>query len=229
MLQQQELAIDDEIDQRIDEIVDAAHAQAGAGLLQPLAHRREDVVVVVVEADDVVAAEKNADLPRLQPSLDPARIVHDQECLIVERIELRALVAVEHVLQRQRMQIELLAQHFQHVGARPAGDVDPGPFRRRQMPATLVDRHLEGGLALLFVVLHQREMQRARLAVVAPGQRSRRRTRWRMAFRQTVHGAPLRCSLIVWRFSTCRSAGNRLRGAPALDEFCTAAPSMGNL
>ena len=42
-LDQRELAIDHEIDQRIDEVVDAEGAQSRARHLQPVAHRLEDV------------------------------------------------------------------------------------------------------------------------------------------------------------------------------------------
>ena len=64
-LDQRELAIDHEIDQRIDEVVDAERAQPRSGGLQAIAHRLEDVRLMIVERDHVVLAEEDADLPAL--------------------------------------------------------------------------------------------------------------------------------------------------------------------
>jgi len=62
---QRELAIDYQVDQGIDEIVDAEGAQPGARRLQAIAHRLEDVLLVLVEGDDIVLAEEDADLAQL--------------------------------------------------------------------------------------------------------------------------------------------------------------------
>ena len=76
---------------------------------------------------------------RLQLAVLVGRIVQHDEALALVEVELAPLVGVEHVLERQRMQVEGHAEVAQHVRAGPAGDVDPGVAGRAEMEAALVD------------------------------------------------------------------------------------------
>ncbi len=92
-------------------------------------------------------------------------------------IELGALVAVEHVLERQRMKVEGRAEVAQHVRARPSRHVDPGVLGRAEMEAALVDLDAVQDLALLRRVFDQGEVERFVRHGRAAGQGTRRRSR----------------------------------------------------
>ena len=186
-LDQRELAIDDQIDQGIDEIVDAERPQPRARRLQAVAHRLEDVLLVLVEGDDVVLAEEDADLAQPDLVVFVERIVQHDEALALVEIELAARIGVEHVLERQRMQVEGHAEVAQHLRTRPARHVDPGAAGRAEMEAALVDLHAVQHLAIVLGVLDQGEVERLVGHGRAPGQRARRSPGLGMAMNDSVH------------------------------------------
>ena len=201
-LDQRELAVDHEIDQRIDEIVDAEGAQPGARGLQPVTHRLEDVELVVMEGDNVVLAEEDADLARVQLAFLVGRVVQHDEALALVEVELAPLMGVEHVLERQRMQIECHAEVAQHVRAGMAGDVDPGVAGRAEMEAAFVDLHAVQHLHVVRRVLDQGEVECLVGHGCAPGERAGRRAGLGMAMYEAVHVAKRRCrrqtSCMTW-------------------------------
>src|SRR6185437_4811242 len=82
------------------------------------------------------------------------------EALAVVDVELAALMAVEDVLERQRMQVEGHAEVAQHLRTGMARDVDPGLARRAKMEAALIDLDALQHLATVAGVFDQREVQR---------------------------------------------------------------------
>ena len=128
--------------------------------LQPVAHRLEDVQLVIVKGDHVVLAEEDADLAWMKLAVLVDRIVQHDEALSLVEVELASLMGVEHVLKRQRMQIEGHAEVAQHVRAGPAGDVDPGVAGRAEMEAAFVDLLGMQHLHVFRRVLDQGEVER---------------------------------------------------------------------
>ena len=155
--------------------------------LHPIAHRLEDVLLVVVEGDHVVLAEEDADLAEPDLALLVGRIVQHDEPLALVEVELAARVGVEHVLQRERMQVERHAEVAQHFRARPARHVDPGAARRAEMEAAFVDLDTVQDLALVVGVFDQGEVERLVGHGRAAGQRARRGPRLGVAVKDSVH------------------------------------------
>ena len=187
LLDQWELAVDNEIDQRIDQVVHSKRTQPRTCRLQPVAHRLEDVRLVIVERDHIVLAEEDADLPRMQLTVLVGGIAEHDEALPLVEVELAPLVGVEDVLERQGMQVEGHAEVAQHLRARPPRDVDPGVAGRAEMEAALVDLHALHHLDIVRRVLDQGEVERLVGDRRTAGQGARRGAGLGVAVKKAVH------------------------------------------
>src|SRR5205807_2150721 len=117
------------------------------------------------------------------------------EALPLVEIKLAPLMGMEHVFQRQRMQVEGHAEVAQHIRTRPAGDIDPGVAGRAEVEAALIDLHAMYDLDVIRRVLDQGEVERLVGDRRASRERARRRAGLGMAVEEAVHESSRRSVL----------------------------------
>jgi hypothetical protein len=133
LAQHRERGVDEVVDDPVEQVAGALGEQLVAQLLVG-AHALEQVLErlqrLVGERDQVVGADEDVDLGRVETAdrLVVAREVQDDELVVVVLVDLRALVAREHVLVVERVELEALLEP-RLVGGTGAEDVDPAEAR----------------------------------------------------------------------------------------------------
>ena len=158
------VAVDQRVDQRIGEVVGGHRADQRAAA-DPGAHRVEDVLALLFEADHEVRADDEAHLLELALRVAvEARHPGDHEVVALVRLHLRPLRHVHHVRERERVDPEDLADPPQTGLVAEAVHLDPLHAGRAAHRRELLD---VGHVALDEVsarpVLHHVDLARSRL------------------------------------------------------------------
>src|SRR3954469_8924656 len=133
LAQHRERRVDAVVDDLVEQVAGALGEQrlpqrlVGPAALEQVLERLQ---ALVGDRDQVVGADEHVDLGGVEPAdhLVVAREVENDEQVVVVLVDLRALVAREHVLVVERMEVEVLLQP-RLVGAARALDVDPAEAR----------------------------------------------------------------------------------------------------
>ena len=116
-----QVVVDDEVEDRVQAVGRAERQQFGFAL-DPRAHRRVRQRRAVAHGDQVARAEERIRLAEADVAFDHLRRMHDHEQRIAVGLDLRPLVRVLRVLDREVVQAELLLQLVQQ---RVAGSYMP--------------------------------------------------------------------------------------------------------
>ena len=93
-------------------------------------HRLKNILRPLVHADHVVAAQEKRHRIGAEPIVAAAvHMVEHHELLRLERFELGARLAMQHIFQRQRVQAKSLAQGLELLARGLALQMQPGDFR----------------------------------------------------------------------------------------------------
>jgi hypothetical protein len=122
-----EIVVNHAVENGVAEIPGPRGADPPAALAQTLPHRLQHVTGSLLEAQQEVGADHQADLFRVQPasSQEAQHADHDVEVVPVI-LDLGPLVRVDDVLHDQRVQAEVGAQFLHQIDLVKAVDVDPG-------------------------------------------------------------------------------------------------------
>ena len=124
--QEREVAVDQGVDQRIGQVVDATAAHRALGAPQAFPHGVEAVAWALLEGEHEVPAKQDRELLGNQ-SLGPIRQPQYDEQVIVVALQLRALVGVHDVRDGERMQPVAFAEPADQLDVREPLHVDPDP------------------------------------------------------------------------------------------------------
>src|SRR5688500_1402441 len=131
-------------------------------------YRIEDVARLLLEGQHEVAAEDDAHLLLLDAllRLDPAHHAHDDVRVALVRLDLRPLTRARHILEGERVQLELGAELAQQIHVVHALDVDPDAAFRALAPDLLHRARLD---VLQRVLVEHVEPNRYGRAALRPG------------------------------------------------------------
>ena len=129
--------VDDGVDEGVGQVIGAGGSDAALGGSQSLADGFEDVAGALLEGDDVPRTDDQAELfvdqrVALGVILDHPQDDEDEALVIVQ---LGPLARAQHVLHRQGMQPNVLADRLDHLDVVEAIDVDP-----RHAAAALIEK-----------------------------------------------------------------------------------------
>ena len=136
-----EVAVHDVVEQPVQQVADAELGQVGAGV--PAVHHRADVQpVVLADGDQRLAGDEGGEFTGRQFAGAGVELcsVGGQEQVAAVAVQLRPLALVDRVLDGQRMQAELLAQHIQVVAVGVAQVQPDGDGRVVNVVADVGDR-----------------------------------------------------------------------------------------
>ena len=142
LLEDEEIVVDDRVDDGVGQVVGAEGPDAALAAPDPLADRAEAVPGRLLERDDVVRAEDQAelvgrDVPPVRVALDHPQ---DDEDRVPQVLDLGALGRRHDVLEDERVDLEPGAELLDDGGVLDAVDVDPGHRRRLLEREALLDR-----------------------------------------------------------------------------------------
>ena len=113
-MQQRKIAVDDGIHERIQNVARAAPQQLGL-VLAARAHILKAFLRATAHRQDVVAPDEDVDLADAQLAVDGLDHVQHREQEIAVLLDLRPLMAVPCIFDRQRMQVELGLHQLQRA------------------------------------------------------------------------------------------------------------------
>ncbi len=123
---QGDVAIDDVIEDRVEQVIDAMHQQARR-LLQLLAQRGVRTGRPMANADDVAVADEDGGFAIVDVRLLQVRGTRDDEQLVVINVDLGQLVSLDRILYRQRVQPVAIGEAV-HLVLCWIGNSDPDEF-----------------------------------------------------------------------------------------------------
>ena len=128
------VAVDHRVDQRVGEVVGSLVANRSDSRTDSLAHRVEEAERALLEAEQVVLADDEADLRRANRVFVDHGRPSDHQLVVLVELGLRALRHVDRVLESDRMEIEGFADRTDRLFVSESLDVDPGdPVRSDQL------------------------------------------------------------------------------------------------
>ena len=104
LLDQRQIAVDDIVEDGVEQIIDAVHQQARR-TFELFAQRGMRPGRAVADADDVAVADEDRGLAIIDMVLHHLRGAGDDEQLVAIDVDLGQLVGLERILDRQRMEI----------------------------------------------------------------------------------------------------------------------------
>jgi hypothetical protein len=117
------------------------------------------------EADEVIGAGEDADLFAHHAAVAMHRHRQHHEELIAEDVQLRALARVQHVFERELVQVEQAPEAAQGVGVGAAVDLDPGARPTRSRYGVHSSARSQRALdVVVAIVIHEPDLDRATLA-----------------------------------------------------------------